>query len=149
MSSLVERRAAATESRLAIVLQQLVRLAEETDPNPQTRAAALRAERERLDRQIEAVEGGRSPPITEIRALERAREIISLSTELIADFHRVRDDFEQLNRGLRERLLDTDAKEQRRLNQILREAQSAALTLKEHVRATEEIGYTLGYLKWL
>lgn len=242
MSSLVERRAAATESRLAIVVQQLVRLAEETDPNPQTRAAGLRAERERLDRQIEAVEGGRSPPITEIRALERAREIISLSTELIADFHRVRDDFEQLNRGLRERLLDTDANrgevldalfagvdviaeseagrtfagfwrlltdpeqsatldqaldhvltrdfaaqldpmerrlllrltrellqqggsvhdvlqsfarslkhfvqsreylEQRRLNQILREAQSAALSLKEHVRATEEIGYTL------
>lgn len=41
MSSLVERRAMATESRLAIVLQQLVRLAEETDPNPRTRAAAL------------------------------------------------------------------------------------------------------------
>jgi hypothetical protein len=242
MSSLLDRRVAATESRLALVLQQLVRLAEETDPNPQTRAAALRAERDRLDRQIEAVEEGRSPPITEARALERAREIISLSAELVADFHRVRDDFEHLNRGLRERLLDTDAKrgevldalfagvdviaeseagrtfsgfwrlltdveqsatldqaldqvlardfatlldsmerrfllrltrellqhggsvhdvlqsfarslkhfvqsreylEQRRLNQILREAQSAAFSLKEHVKATEDIGYTL------
>ncbi len=242
MSSLVERRATATESRLAIVLQQLVRLAEETDPNPRTRAAALRAERDRLDRQIDAVEQGRSPPITDARALERAREIISLSAELVSDFQRVRDDFEQLNRGLRERLLDTDSKrgevldalfagvdviaeseagrtfsgfwrlltdleqsatldealdqvlardfaaqldsmerrfllrltrellqqgggvhdvlhsfarslkhfvqsreylEQRRLNQILRDAQSAALSLKEHVKATEDIGYTL------
>lgn len=242
MSSLVERRAAATESRLAIVLQQLVHLAEETDPNPRTRAAALRAERDRLDRQIEAVEQGRSPPITDTRALERAREIISLTTELVSDFHRVRDDFEQLNRGLRERLLDSDAKrgevldalfagvdviaeseagrtfsgfwrlltdleqsatfdealdqvlarnfaaqldsmerrfllrltrellqqgggvhdvlhsfarslkhfvqsreylEQRRLNQVLRDAQNAALSLKEYVKATEDIGYTL------
>lgn len=242
MASLVERRTAATESRLAIVLQQLVRLAEETDPNPRTRAAALRAERDRLDRQIEAVEQGRSPPITDARALERAREIISLSAELVSDFHRVRDDFEQLNRVLRERLLDTDAKrgeildalfagvdliaesdagrtfsgfwrlltdieqsatldealdevlardfaaqldsmerrfllrltrellqqggsvhdvlhsfarslkhfvqsreylEQRRLNQVLRDAQSAALSLKEYVKATEDIGYSL------
>lgn len=241
MSSLIERRAAATESRLAIVIQQLVRLAEETDPNPHTRAAALRAERDRLDRQIAAVEQG-SPPLTDGIALERAREIIRLSAELVADFRRVRDDFEQLNRGLRERLLDTDANrgdvldalfagvdviaeseagrtfsgfwrlltdieqsatldhaldqvltrefatqldtmerrfllrftrellqqgggvhgvlqnfarslkhfvqsreylEQRRLNQIMRAAQNAALAIKEHVRATDDIGYTL------
>lgn len=242
MSSLIERRASATESRLAIVIQQLVRLAEETDPNPRTRAAALRAERDRLDRQISEVERGSSPPITGTVALERAREIIRLAAELVGDFHRVRDDFEQLNRGLREHLLDTEAKrgdvldalfagvdviaeseagrtfsgfwrlltdveqsatldqaldqvmtrefaaqldpmerrfllrltrellqqgggvhdvlqnfarslkhfvqsreylEQRRLNQILREAQNAALSIKEYVRVTDDIGYTL------
>jgi len=33
--------------------------------------------------------------------------------------------------------------EQRRLNQALREAQSVALSLKEDVKATELLGYTL------
>src|SRR5437879_66860 len=53
VAGLVERRTAATESRLAVVIQQLVRLAEETDTNPETRLATLLAERERLDREID------------------------------------------------------------------------------------------------
>jgi len=48
-------RLAATESRLAVVMHQLTRLAEESDSNPKTRLAALMAERERIDREIQAV----------------------------------------------------------------------------------------------
>ena len=45
ISALLKPRLAATESRLATVIQQLVRLAEETDSDPKTRSAALIAER--------------------------------------------------------------------------------------------------------
>jgi hypothetical protein len=105
-ASLIERRNAATESRLAMVIQQLVRLAGETDTNPETRAATLIAERERLDREIQRIRGGTLEVLPDSRAIERAREIIGLADGLAGDFRRVREDFDRLNRELRERLLD-------------------------------------------
>src|SRR5256885_5104009 len=58
ISALLKPRLAATESRLATVIQQLVRLAEETDSDPKTRSAALIAERERIERELELVQRG-------------------------------------------------------------------------------------------
>ena len=109
VGSLAEPRTAATESRLAVVMQQLVRLAEETDSNPETRIAALTAERERIDAQIEAVRSGRMLSLEGPRALERVREIIALADGLAGDFRRVRDEFEGLNRDLRSRIMDEDS----------------------------------------
>jgi hypothetical protein len=40
--------------------------------------------------------------------VERTREIIALADGLTGDFRRVRDQFDQLNRGLRERIMDND-----------------------------------------
>jgi len=241
-ASLIEPRPAATESRLAAVIQQLARLAEETDIDPHSRVATLLAERDRIDREIEGVRSGRLKPLTDAQALERIREIITLADALVEDFHSVRERFEQLNRDLRERIMDSEGNrgevlaalfagvdligqseagrtfaafwrlltdpeqnatleqaldqvlarqfasrlepherrfllkltralleqggsvhevlqsfarslkhfvqsreylEQRRLGQMLREAQSAALTLKENVKATERLAYTL------
>ena len=92
-----------------MVIQQLVRLAEETDTNPETRIATLQSERDRIDEQIEAIRQGRLQPLPDARALERVHEIIALAEDLASDFRRVRDRFEQLNRDLRERLMDNDA----------------------------------------
>jgi hypothetical protein len=108
VTNLLERRTLATESRLAMVQEQVLKLAEETDTNPATRIAALLAERERIDREIDAVRSGGAKALPEHRALERAREIITLTAELAADFRRVRDDFDQLNRGLRQSLVEHD-----------------------------------------
>jgi hypothetical protein len=106
VTSLLKRRTLATESRLALVQQQVLKLAEETDSNPATRVEALLAERQRIDREIEAVRGGVVTALPEHRALEREREIIALTDELAADFRRVRNDFDQLNRGLRQSLME-------------------------------------------
>jgi Protein of unknown function (DUF3375) len=108
-AGLVEPHTMATESRLAVVIQQLVRLAQETDANPETRIATLLSERERIDEQIEAIRQGRLQPLPDARALERVHDIIALAEGLAGDFRRVRDRFEQLNRDLRERLMDNDA----------------------------------------
>jgi hypothetical protein len=108
-AGLVEPRTMATESRLAVVIQQLVRLAEETDANPETRIATLQAERDRIDGQIQAIRQGRLQSLPDARALERVREIIALADDLAGDFRRVRDRFDQLNRDLRERLMDNDS----------------------------------------
>ena len=108
VTGLRERRVLATESRLSTVMRQLVKLAEETDPNPDTRVVALMAERDRIDREIHSVRTGGVKALGDERALERAREIIALADELAADFRRVRDDFDRLNRGLRQKLMEDD-----------------------------------------
>jgi len=108
MSALLEPRATATESRLAVVIDRLVRLAEATDVKPQSRVAKLMIERDRLDAQIAAAREGRLNPLTDSQALERARDIIQLADELAGDFRRVRERFEDLNRDLRERLVDEE-----------------------------------------
>jgi len=106
VTSLLKRRTLATESRLALVQQLVHELTEKTDGNPETRMEALLAERERIDREIEGVRGGLVVALPEDRAIERSREVIALTDELAADFRRVRDDFDRLNRGLRQSLVE-------------------------------------------
>jgi hypothetical protein len=118
VNSLLKPRASATESRLAAVISQLVRLAEETDPDPESRVVSLLAERDRLDRAIAAVRKGAAKTLDEDRAVERAREVIALSDELAADFRTVRDQFDKLNRSLRETLLDNEGSRGEVLEQL-------------------------------
>lgn len=108
LNGLLKPRVAATESRLATVIQQLTRLADETDANPETRRATLIAERERIDAELRALEQEGVKTLPEERALERVREIIALAEELAADFRNVRDEFDKLNRGLRQSLMESD-----------------------------------------
>ena len=106
MNDLIEPRTVATESRLSVVIGQLARLAEATDTDPRSRLASLEAERERIDREIEKVRQGHLDTLPEDRAVEQAQEIIVLAGELVADFHNVRDHFNQLNRTLREQIME-------------------------------------------
>jgi len=73
VTGLLKPRTTATESRLSVVIHQLSRLAEETNTSPEARMAALRAERDRIDRAIEEVERGGVKTLAPDRALERQR----------------------------------------------------------------------------
>lgn len=118
LQSILQPRAAATESRLHTVILQLSRLAEETDDDPQSRLEALLAERARIDREIEAVNNGVITVLPPDRALERAREIIALADELTSDFRRVRDAFADLARNLRQSLVEGDESRAEILEQL-------------------------------
>jgi hypothetical protein len=108
LSSIAEPRAAATESRLTLVIQALAGLAEDTDTDRHRRIDRLMAERARIDKEIVAIEKGQLRVLPRDSALERTREIITLADDLTGDFRRVRDQFEQLNRELRERIMDSE-----------------------------------------
>jgi cell division protein FtsB len=108
LSSMEQPHSAATESRLALVIQALVKLAEDTDTDQSRRIDRLKAEQARIEKEIEAIQNGRMRVLPHQSALEQAREIISLTDELTGDFRRVRDQFDQLNRELRERLMDNE-----------------------------------------
>ncbi|MEA9771093.1 DUF3375 domain-containing protein [Xanthomonas campestris] len=108
VDGLEHSRGAATESRLALVMQQLTQLAALTETNPDARLSALRDERDRIDAEIARVSAGKVASLDGKRALERTRQVIALADELTEDFRRVRDDFEQLNRQFRERIIDDE-----------------------------------------
>lgn len=105
---LTQRRVVATESRLSLVIQGLVQLAEQTETNPESRMESLLRERERIDAEIDAIRGGRLESLPQDRAIERAREIIALADDLANDFRCVRDEFQGLNRELRERIMESE-----------------------------------------
>ena len=108
LSGIAEPHSVATESRLSLVIQALAGLAEDTDTDKQQRIDRLKAEQARIDKEIEAIQKGRMRVLPRDSALERTREIISLADDLTGDFRRVRDQFEQLNRDLRERIMDSE-----------------------------------------
>ncbi len=96
---------AATESRLALVITSLIKLAEDTDLDQARRIGSLLKERERIDKGLDKAVSGQFLVLPEMVALERTREIINLSDELVGDFRRVRDQFEHLNSDLRRQLM--------------------------------------------
>ncbi|PNU19709.1 DUF3375 domain-containing protein [Geothermobacter hydrogeniphilus] len=104
----IKPHSAATESRLSLVIQSLVGLAEETDRDKYRRIDHLIAEQERIEQEIESIQQGRMKVLPRPVAVERTREIIALAEDLTGDFRRVRDQFEQLNRELRECIMDSD-----------------------------------------
>lgn len=108
VDTLSQKRTVATESRLSLVIQQLAQLAAQTETDPEARVEQLTRERARLDAEIEAVRAGRVEALPADRAIERVREIIALTDELADDFRQVRDQFSQLNRQLRERIVEND-----------------------------------------
>jgi hypothetical protein len=108
LSAIAEPHSAATESRLSLVIQALVGLAEDSDTDKQRRIKRLMAEQARINKEIDAIQKGRMRVLPRDTALERTREIISLADDLTGDFRRVRDQFEQLNRELRERIMDSE-----------------------------------------
>ncbi len=105
---LSEKRTVATESRLSMVIQQLAQLAEQTEPDPELRIENLLKERQRIDAQIEAIRGGKFETLAVDRALERAKELVALADELANDFLHVRTSFQQLNRKLRENIVESE-----------------------------------------
>lgn len=108
IDSLSEKHTVATETRLAMVIQQLVLLAEQTESNPETRIQTLLKERQRIDAEIDAINAGQLETLDDERALERSREIIVLADELANDFRQVRDEFQKLNRQFRESVMESE-----------------------------------------
>lgn len=108
LRSLRAPRTHVTESRLATVIGQVLDLARVTEPSPEAKLEGLRAERARLDAEIAAVESGDWATLPEDRAIERAQEILTLSDDLIADFRRVRDEFDRVHRRMREQVMEAD-----------------------------------------
>lgn len=109
LESLAQPRSSVTESRLTSIAEQISKLATDTDGDTERRLAQLTEQRAAIDDEISRVSrGGDVVVIDADRAVERARDILNQVAELPSDFARVRSRFEELNRLLYERLIDSD-----------------------------------------
>lgn len=112
---------AATASRLASLSMQLTQLAIDSDPQAERRLERLRAERDRITAQIEAIQSGESDDVlTGPRAVERLGELLSQASEVPDDFTRVRGVFEELSSTLRAGILESDATQRAVLDEVFR-----------------------------
>lgn len=114
-------RAKATESRLAALTDSLVKLELETNRDKTARIAALQRRRDEIDREIERLKAdpdaeARIPD--EDRVKEQLLDIIDQAREVPADFLRVRDEFDDINRGLRKDLLESTERQEKTLNDV-------------------------------
>lgn len=116
--NIAKPRIAATESRLATVVSLVLKLEEETDPNPESRIATLEGERARIEARIEELRANSLRALDDARAAERAAEIVSLAEELVGDFIRVGSEFERLNRDLRHSLVEGEANRGKVLDEV-------------------------------
>lgn len=97
---------AATDSRLSMISNEMVRLATDTDSSVASRVAALEAERDRVEEEIVAALEGRIREVDADAALVRLRDLLQQARDVPADFARVRDSLEELNRGLRHDIIE-------------------------------------------
>lgn len=108
IESLEKKQSRATESRLSLVIAQLVQLAKQTDKNPEARIHQLEKDRNKIEAEIQQIHKGNIKILSSERALEHLHEIIVLSQELINDFRYVRNNFQQLNRLFREQIIENE-----------------------------------------
>lgn len=101
-------RSSITQSRLLSLAQAVRQLAIDTDPDTNRRLAALQAERDRIDAEIERVGSGEIEVLDGRQAAERALDVLVQARDLPGDFAGVRARFEELNHELRARILDAD-----------------------------------------
>lgn len=108
----------ATQSRLGIIIDQISSLALATDENEDRRRQALLEERERIDRQLAALDRGQVEVLDTAKALEKTKDIVSLAREIPTDFAHVRNDFEQINRSLYDTIINYEPGHQNILEDI-------------------------------
>lgn len=120
LDELAEPRQTATESRLASIAAQLGQLAIDTDPDELRRVEQLRAQRDRIDQEIERINAGEIAILGGRRAVERIRDILTQASEIPSDFARVRVEFDELNRVLRQRIIESDATQGLVLDEVFR-----------------------------
>ncbi|GAB1386726.1 hypothetical protein MASR1M59_18740 [Melaminivora sp.] len=88
-----------------MVQREIDNLAAALDPNPHSRAEHLQRRISDLQQQLEDVQAGRLPLLTEAQAIEGIREVYALATSLRADFRRVEDSWREADRALRQAIL--------------------------------------------
>ena len=86
------RRSGPTETRLDMVTHALIKLANDSDADPEARIARLEAEKARIDAEIAAVREGRAEVLATDSALTRTNDILDLFHELRTDFRRTQPD---------------------------------------------------------
>ncbi|SJM69137.1 DUF3375 domain-containing protein [Gulosibacter sp. 10] len=93
-------RAKVSRSRVRTLLESVEQLSQHAETDPERRIARLRAERDAIDAEIERLGRGEVEPLEDDRLLEEAENVLHLSRELPADFARVAESINAMQRDV-------------------------------------------------
>lgn len=130
VSALRTPRAATTQSRLALLIDQLSDLEQATNENQGQRLEYLQAQKERIEHEIERVQAGEIKTLDRDRALEGLRDLVDLARQVPGDFARVRESFHRIAERVRLQLLDSEVPQEETLD--------AVFTGLDHVKQSDE-----------
>lgn len=108
-TGLDERNSGTTASHLRIVQEAVRDLAVAISPNAEERVTLLESKKAEIQREIDALQAGVVPQLSELEQRERIREIYQLASVLTGDFRRVEDDIRVLDKDLRVQIIEGDA----------------------------------------
>ncbi|MGA7203501.1 MAG: DUF3375 domain-containing protein [Specibacter sp.] len=107
-------------SRLNTLLTSIETLSFQTDPNPDSRIAALEAEIAERQGEIEALRNGQSPAVlSDDSAVAAARSVLDLASSLPADFKRMRDGVELMLHTIRQEIMESSVTKGVAVGQVL------------------------------
>lgn len=130
MEQLDNRWMTSTASRLAVVQREIDHLAAALDPNPEHRAAHLARRIEDLQAQLQQVQAGHMPLLSDAQVVEGIREVYALATSLREDFRRVEDSWRDADRTLRHAILSAQHHRGAVMDQLL-DGHSSLLNTQE------------------
>ncbi len=104
-----ERNSGTTASHLRIVQEAVRDLAVAISPNIAERVTLLENRKDEIQREIDSLQAGDIPELSEVEQRERIREIYQLSSILTGDFRRVEDEIRALDKDIRVQIIEGDA----------------------------------------
>lgn len=93
-------RARVSRSRVRTLLDSVDQLSQDAEPDAAQRLANLRAERDRIDAEMARVASGEIDAVEDDQLLEEAENVLHLSRELPADFARVAESINAMQRDV-------------------------------------------------
>lgn len=93
-------RARVSRSRVRTLLESVDQLAQDAEPDAEQRLANLQAERDRIDAEMQRVADGHIDPVEDDQLLEEVENVLHLSRELPADFARVAESINSMQRDV-------------------------------------------------
>lgn len=103
-----ERHSGTTASHLRIVQEAVRDLAVAISPNVDEKVTLLESKKAEIQREIESLQAGVVPVLSESEQRERIRQIYQLASVLTGDFRRVEDEIRILDKELRIQIIEGD-----------------------------------------
>ncbi|MFQ4148773.1 DUF3375 domain-containing protein [Arthrobacter sp. LAPM80] len=107
-------------SRLSTLLRSIETLSLQSDPNPDSRIAALEAEIADRQGEIAALKSGANPAVlSDDSAVAATRSVLDLAASLPADFKRMRDGVESMLHSIRQEIMESSVTKGVAVGQVL------------------------------
>ena len=109
LMSFEQRSFMATESRLRTVFNLLKEIVEKSNENPEFRIQELEKQKKDIENKIEGIKAGKIEILSPIQIKDRFLQALNTSHEIISDFRIVEQNFRNLEKKLREKIVTWDS----------------------------------------